>query len=255
MAVTGWKSPSNLASIGTGSAWANPANAGASDNTYSTTAAMASSGAATQALRAYGFGFSTADIPAGSRIDGIEVTVERKGSGTNLLDGTVSLMIHAAGSAADRIGGNMAKAGAWTTADVVQTYGGAADYWTAMVFENDVRNPAFGFDFVATTTSKTSVTASVDAVQMRVGARDVFTEIRFLDPIHDGFRIEVGKPLFDFRPISAFRHSIGKTRQAGLNHASAASASSVLIRRIERRRGAPNFQRAPRAVVVPKTKI
>lgn len=192
MAVTGWKSAGTAANIATaGTAWADPGNIISSDNVYATTAAIATNAASTQTLRAYNFGFTTSDIPAGSRIDGIEVTIERKANNASrIADGVVSLIINSAGTAADRVGDNYAKAGTWTTSDVVQSYGGAADYWSALVFENDVRGSNFGVDFIATTTSKSTVTPSVDAILMRVhytaGATDTKNVVQVITTTGSG---------------------------------------------------------------------
>lgn len=164
MAVTAWKTAGTVAAVSNGGTnWTNPSNIGASDNSYAVATSIPNGGNSYD-LRATNFGFTSADIPAGSTIDGIEVDVEAKAD--NASRGYISAALrNVTGGSAKRVppgGGNYL-----TTSDVTETLGGASDKWGATVTQANVLNAAFGVNLIANCDSST-VTVSVDFVRLRV---------------------------------------------------------------------------------------
>ncbi len=160
-------SPSSCQSVnwaGTGSSsWSNAGEARVSDNDRATASV---DGTTTHWLVCTDYGFS---IPAGSTINGIVVNVERRSSSTSnggSEDAAVRLVVGGAVQGTDRATGTN-----YTTSDVVEAHGGAADLWGAAS-----RTPAqinasnFGAAFAATKPSSSggSHTISVDHIEVEV---------------------------------------------------------------------------------------
>lgn len=104
-------------------------------------------------------------IPVGATIDGIEVTVERKGESGAIKDAMVSLI--KGGVICET---NYASGYAWSEADEIFTYGGSADLWGLTLTEADVNADDFGVA-IATKRAVTGggdKTASVDHIEMKV---------------------------------------------------------------------------------------
>lgn len=167
MAVTGWKSAAVASDyndgVGTYS-WTKGTGAAISGSELSARDAVNSgsasilksntlkSGQRTFPLRARDFGFTTSDIPSGSTIDGIEIRIAVAGSGTGLTDNLIQLVMHSAGTAADRKGSNQASATPWANFAIPvpqRTYGGATDKWGSTLTDSDIRSSAFGMEIVA----------------------------------------------------------------------------------------------------------
>jgi hypothetical protein len=127
--------------------FSNPQNVGLSDNNRTSASAIITllSGN-TDALLVSDFQFS---IPATASICGIKVEIEKNASISTLL-ATVSdhrVRLIKAGNA---IGNNKAMAGAWSSAETYETYGGNSDLWGTTWSPADINDPGFGLSFSAT---------------------------------------------------------------------------------------------------------
>ena len=168
MSTAGPKFPGTVASLANAGssenaeAWVSPGNVSANDGTEaSITAATFDSPDISQLLVCSNFGFTSADIPAGSTINGITVEIERRDQAIGAAsDNRVQL---AKGTAfANLVGTNKADTATdWPTAVAVATYGGAADLW-------------------GTTWTDAEVTATSFAVMLSVQADAANTDI-FVD--------------------------------------------------------------------------
>lgn len=168
MSVTAWRSAGTAVSLAYdgGSAWSNPENVGAAD---AVTAAATEGGVATsQHLRASGFGFSTADLPASATIEGVEVEIVRREANAAgaVSDNVVRLASGGAGSGADLIGNNLAAAGNWPATLATAAYGGATDAWGATLTGALVHAATFGVNIRAYLGNR--ATAAVDHIRMRL---------------------------------------------------------------------------------------
>ena len=164
MPVTAWKTPgSTLNSDRDGKeAWLNAPYAKADDGDY---AINIPGGATTYGdwLRASQYGFTTADIPNGSNINGIEVKIKRKASDADRMnDSSVKLWQSGA-----PVGSERAKADLWGTTDEEIIYGGATDKWGLSISESDVRDTTFGVA-ISVWQVLLSVTGYVDVIWMRI---------------------------------------------------------------------------------------
>lgn len=114
------------------------------------------------------FGFTTSDVPSGSTINGITVSVIRKNNGGayDITDSTVKL-INGAGTV---VGSNKALGSAWSTATNGETvvYGGAADTWSASLTDADVIDTDFGILIVADDSYSCYDTAEIDYVTVTI---------------------------------------------------------------------------------------
>lgn len=118
--------------------WATNTNAFASDNQYAFNGA-APSGGLTATLILQGFGFA---IPAGATVDGITVSIERKGQSANTIKDYNIQLLNGSGTA---VGSNKADTSVyWPTTDGTKSYGGAADTWSASLTDTDVNSSSFG---------------------------------------------------------------------------------------------------------------
>lgn len=133
----------NVAGIGT-RAWGTPAFAVSSNNAYATVSL--NDGQVSNYLRCTNYGFA---IPAGATINGVTVNVERKASViTSIQDAAMRLVRDAAGlpaiQATDR-----STATAYTTVDVIEAHGGAADLWGGVWTAADINSVNFGAAFAS----------------------------------------------------------------------------------------------------------
>ncbi|HEU0187968.1 MAG TPA: DUF6701 domain-containing protein [Gallionellaceae bacterium] len=163
-ALTATASPTTCASVaGIGTVnWTNPARAVSSNNSYATASV---DGTISRYLQCTGYNFA---IPAGATINGITVNVERRSSSTangGSRDAAMRLVKAGVIGATDR-----ATATTYTTADVVQAHGGAADLWGAAWTPADINAANFGAAFAATKPNAAGAaqTVSVDHVQIVV---------------------------------------------------------------------------------------
>ena len=118
-------------------------------------------------LRLTNFHFSSS-IPNGSTINGIRVSIVRKGTaGADIGD----LELYMSTSTTARTGSNYASTTNWyTTSDVTMLYGGSQDKWGNLSWtEADVGASGFGIIFcVGTNSGGNNETASVDDVRITV---------------------------------------------------------------------------------------
>lgn len=137
-----------------GSAWTNPGNAIAADNTYAVTAP---GGAPTQYLKATNFGFS---IPALAQVLGIQVHVERRSTAGTVSDARARIVKGNVVGTAER-----ALPGFWPTVDTVANYGSSIDLWGTTWTPADINSNGFGFALSATDNIDT---AAVDSISITV---------------------------------------------------------------------------------------
>lgn len=144
MTTTGPNSPGTLAddnSIGGMlTSWQSPSNAGASDNSYSTSTGVSGG---SHYLKGTNFGFS---IPTGDVIDGITVEVERYGD-PGLMSGKVKDNAIRIVKADGTIGTTDKSSGSdWAGTDpgTYVTYGGAADLWGETWTPANINDVDFG---------------------------------------------------------------------------------------------------------------
>lgn len=144
-------------SFGT-TAWSNPGNITASDNTYATI--NAANGVDSHYLSGTGFGFA---IPSNATITGIKLEIERKGVCTGcVMDKRVRLI------KAGTVGSTDKSSGAgWDISEQFITYGGAADLWATTWSAADINDAAFGA-VVATNPIASGTTGSVDSFRITI---------------------------------------------------------------------------------------
>lgn len=165
--VTAWKHPSSASSVtrtGGAVSWSVPLRAISSNDSY-TTAALSLN--ATHWLWLTGFGFTTSDIPAGSTIVGIEVSVELKQTAGTASDGVpvrkfLKMIIGGA-----EAGTQKTADGHLPTSDTVQTSGGSSDVWGTSITAAQAIASDTGVAFAFQDADYLSTTVSVDDVQIR----------------------------------------------------------------------------------------
>lgn len=115
---------SNNNSYGT-TAWSNPGNVTADDNTYAVATSVAPGGISQYLVATC----PNPSIPVGATIDGLVVGVGKTKSGlTNFVDDRVRLVLSGTVQSNDKASGT-----AWPTTETLVTYGGAADLWGGTV--------------------------------------------------------------------------------------------------------------------------
>jgi hypothetical protein len=147
-------------SIGT-ITWTNPTRVTASDNSYAT--ASLNDNQISHYLKATGFGFA---IPAGSTINGITASIEKKAStGKRIQDYRVRIIKGGVIGSTDK-----ADTTQWGTSDTSTIYGGVADLWGETWTVSDINNSNFGLAISAykNATQGNAVTASVDNVRITI---------------------------------------------------------------------------------------
>lgn len=162
-AVTQIRSPATCSTVaGTGVNWANPVRAETSNNSDATATL---DGSTTDFLRCVDYGFT---IPVGATINGIIVNVERASNRTangGSRDAAMRIVQGGTIGTDDR-----STATAYTTTDVVEAHGGAADLWGLAWTSADINAANFGAAFRATKPSSSGLshTVSVDHIQIIV---------------------------------------------------------------------------------------
>lgn len=153
-------SATNSSGAGT-QAWLNASNALADDGAYASIALTALSD--TQWLLVNTFDFSA--IPAGSTIDGIEVTYRRFASGTQVRDLSVRLVK----TGSTLVGTDQANTSSdWPTSEAARVYGGSADTWSSGLTLTDIQGSGFGVAIRVKNNAFATRTPSVDAVSITV---------------------------------------------------------------------------------------
>lgn len=153
----------NVAGIGT-QAWGTPAFAVSSNNAYATVSLNDLQ--VSNYLRCTGYGFA---IPAGATINGITVRVERRASVNNSVrDAAMRLVRDVAGPAIQAT--DRSTLTNYTTADVIEAHGGAADLWGGVWTPADINSINFGAAFASQKpgTAGGARTVSVDYMPITV---------------------------------------------------------------------------------------
>jgi Tfp pilus assembly protein PilX len=157
--MSGGTATSSTRSAGAGTGWTSSGNIGASDNARATTSVSGNGLSAN--LDASGFGFS---VPTDAIVTGIRVSVER-GASTSGAIGDRDVYLMKNGTA---LGSDHASSGDWNASDSIRTYGGSFDLWGTTWTPAEVNAGNFGLRFRVDNDAGSSVTASVDHIQITV---------------------------------------------------------------------------------------
>jgi hypothetical protein len=144
--TVGPNSPGTFADLGDGSySWSNTSNVASSNNTYAT--ATLDPAVNSNTIRARNFGFS---IPLGATVTNIKVEVEAKASlGGEIGFAKTQIAIHAAGTAADRIGiSKFPTPSTLTTTDTYSVADATQASWGTALTPSDVNAATFSVDVV-----------------------------------------------------------------------------------------------------------
>ena len=155
----------NVAGIGT-LAWATPANAYTSNNAYATVSL--NDFQVSNYLRCTGYGFA---IPAGATILGVTVNVERRASNTGSVRDAAMRLVRDDGFGSPAIQAtDRSTLTNYTTADVIEAHGGAADLWGGIWTPADINLANFGAAFASQKPGAAggARTVSVDHMPIRV---------------------------------------------------------------------------------------
>lgn len=194
-------SGANSTAIGT-VAWLNPGNIVTAGSPYATAATNAS---ISNYLVGSTYGFN---IPAGSVIGGIQVSINRMGSsvasGNGVFDSSVRLL-----KAGTAVGSNLAVAGNYPTSLTVANYGGASNLWGTTWTATEINNANFGVALAVTST--VSRTASVDYIRVTVtysppGSLNWYTVASGGTPIGSGY---------SFNPVGVANSGLADTQTPG----------------------------------------
>ncbi|MDO8472146.1 MAG: hypothetical protein Q7S64_03315, partial [bacterium] len=119
-------------------------------------------------LKSTSYGFTTTDVPTGSRIDGITATVLKKASAVSRIKDYAVRIVK--GGTIDTTVNYADTTNWWGTGEVASPYGGAADKWGLSWGVSDITATGFGLAFSANkpTTSTGAYTASVDYITLTV---------------------------------------------------------------------------------------
>jgi hypothetical protein len=150
----------NFAGTGAGGSWTNPTNISSDDNNYATTTITNNSNSGT--LSATNFGFN---IPVNANINGVQVSIGRLASGSNVRDNTVQLIVGGTQS-----GNNNASASNWPTSEAAASYGSTSSIWgLGSLTPAQVNASNFGVALVVRNNGAgSSRTASVDFIQITI---------------------------------------------------------------------------------------
>lgn len=164
-AATLTASPTSCTAVkGLGSVdWSNTSRATTRDSNYATAGSVKGK-VVTNYIQCTGYNFS---VPAGSIINGITVTVERKTDGGNITDAYVYLVKGGVISTAF----NGATTTNYPTSRSAEAHGGSTALWGTSWAVADINNANFGVVFSSqntSTTSTTSRTVSVDHISITV---------------------------------------------------------------------------------------
>ncbi len=165
MLKTVWKLTADASSVDRDdkAAWQNPTYAQVCNDLYAT--ALIKQETYSDWLRCVDFGFTTAYIPEGSIILGIEVKVHRKNDKADLVNDSVVRLRNSGG----QVGDNKASAVYWDTTEEEVIYGGAADDWNAGLSDSDIRAATFGVDISPYSSDPDFVSSTqIDCVLIRI---------------------------------------------------------------------------------------
>ncbi len=155
-------SPANCVTQDVGNTnWSNPTRAETSNNQFASVGLNDNQVSDYLVCNQYGF-----NIPPGAAILGIVIDLERRSSAANVAsDFSMRVLKGGAAQAAERATGTV-----YTTADAVESHGGASDLWGTSWTPADINNASFGARFQATKfgTAGGNVSISVDHMPITV---------------------------------------------------------------------------------------
>jgi trimeric autotransporter adhesin len=153
-----------------GTNWSNTVNVQSANGAYATSL-ITGSNKPTYNLDAKNWGFQNSDIslpnyvPSGSTINGIEVTVIMRKTGTGTLKDS-KVMLLKAGS---ETGITRARPSTnWPSVATAVTYGTSTDLWGATLAGTDILNSGFGVRIVARNQGGRDVQAEIDHIKIKV---------------------------------------------------------------------------------------
>ena len=171
LAVTVTRTPTSTANCTSSSAggtriWSNPSRAIADDNSNATASV---DGTTTRYLQCLNYGFN---LPSGAIINGITVRVSRRSNRTSnggSRDAMMRLVRDGVIGSTDRATSTL-----YTTTEVAEAHGGAADLWGQTWTAADVNASNFGAAFAATKpqSAGSSHTISVDVISISIDYTD-----------------------------------------------------------------------------------
>jgi len=145
--------------------WANPTNVYADDGVAMSTGEQTwASGQSSDVIRFTGFGFTTAQIPSGSAIDGIEIECAFRNSefvtyNFNLFDATNGI----SPNAETAISSSPVSFGVLTRGDATDLFGNVS------ISDADVRSSTFGVQvFISPFTPPDTTNVEIDYIKLRV---------------------------------------------------------------------------------------
>lgn len=148
----------NNTGVGTG-AWTNPGNITTTGSPYATQ--NLAPGATTNYLIASNYGFA---IPTNATINGITVTVFRRGNSTSITDNIVSLV-----KGGSITGSNLASGTGWANGSMqLATYGGTNTLWGTTWTAADINASNFGVAFSAKSSSGSTRQLDIDYIQVNI---------------------------------------------------------------------------------------
>jgi hypothetical protein len=153
-----------------GTNWSNTLNIQSANGAYATSL-ITGSNKPTYNLDAKNWGFQNTDntlpnyVPSGSTINGIEVSVIMRKSGTGTLKDSKVMLLKAGAET----GITRARASAnWPSVATTVTYGTSTDLWGATLAGTDILNTGFGVRIVARNQGGRDVQAEIDHISIKV---------------------------------------------------------------------------------------
>ena len=177
MTWTAFKTPSADAIITTGDAGFNtPINAYTDDSALSSVN-VKKNGVSSDTHRWTGFGFTTADIPSGATINGIEVVVQCDAA----IASTIELYVNIYDATNGVSTGQRSQIYVSDVAETDTVLGGVSDLWgETSISDTDVRAATFGVQLYATNNTGSNCGFNIDVISIRVdytaGATTVETD-------------------------------------------------------------------------------
>jgi trimeric autotransporter adhesin len=161
----------NTSSSGAGATnWSNTANIQALDNVFAT-CLITQANKPTYNLDAKNWGFQNTDttksnyVPSGATINGIEVTVNMRKTGTGTLKDNKIMLLNAG----TETGLNKSRGSTtWPSTRTSIVFGGSTDLWGATLTGTDLLNTGFGVRLVAKSQGGRDVQAEIDNISIKV---------------------------------------------------------------------------------------
>lgn len=150
--------------VQTGNAWTN-VNSALGSAAFATCVLPLGGNTIGDLISLTGFGFS---IPVGSTINGYQVTINGKYTGTPLTGVVIDFSVNLTTDGTTAVGTNKATGGSIGAVANVMTYGGAADLWGNTFTVAQINGANFGVMASYADTDVNSLTANINTVQMTV---------------------------------------------------------------------------------------